>query len=134
MDSVKVRMRKVKTLDGVDYYITEDGRLFARGEGKGATEPELRLCRGYQVLVVCRRGKVGGEGLLYVHRLVAEAFLPNQSHCRFVIHKNGELTDNRVKNLAWSWYPQGVWDERRIQGAECCALAADTASTGAACE
>lgn len=37
----------------------------------------------------------------YIHRLVAEAFLPNEDELPEVDHISGDKTDNRVANLQW---------------------------------
>ena len=39
----------------------------------------------------------------YVHRIVAEAFIVNKRPiaCKFVMHLDNDLTNNRVTNLAW---------------------------------
>jgi hypothetical protein len=45
--------------------------------------------------------KDGKRPLFLVHRIVAEAFIPNPENKRTVNHKNGNKSDNRVDNLEW---------------------------------
>lgn len=47
---------------------------------------------------------------VFIHRIVAEVFLPKSDNCKTVLHKNGIKTDNRVDNLEW-----GVESQNRIK-------------------
>jgi hypothetical protein len=53
---------------------------------------------GYATVTLCKNGKSTSRT---VHRLVAEAFLPNPGNLPIVNHKDGNKQNNRLENLEW---------------------------------
>lgn len=53
---------------------------------------------GYLMVYLCKDGKPKGRK---VHRLVAEAFIPNTENKPQIDHINTVRDDNRVENLRW---------------------------------
>lgn len=72
------------------------------------------------------RVSLGRGAQRYVHRLVAEAFLPNPYKLPQVDHINGDRKDNRVDNLRWVTARQNAlaggdrhqWESQRIASAK----------------
>lgn len=60
-------------------------------------KPYINSC-GYKNVKLYKAGK---RKRFSVHRLVAEAFIPNPKNLPQVNHKNEDKTDNRVENLEW---------------------------------
>lgn len=58
---------------------------------------------GYLALALYKNNKSKN---FYVHRLVAEAFVPNPQRKETVNHINGDKHDNRAQNLEWSTYKE----------------------------
>lgn len=70
--------------------------------GRHIKERNLKpqLVAGY-LAVYLPNPETGKQKWEYIHRLVANAFIPNPDNLQIVNHKNQITTDNRVENLEW---------------------------------
>ena len=87
-----------KPIEGFDgYEISSHGRVRSF---KNKTPRILKTssCRGYRVLILRKDGKSYG---CKIHRLVAEAFIPNPDNLPCVNHKDENKANNNVSNLEW---------------------------------
>jgi hypothetical protein len=88
------------------YRVTSYGRvlsLFYNGAPKPRYLTPTLNSKGYQRVVLTEKGK---SKSVFVHRLVAEAFLPNPLNLPVVNHINGNPLDNNVSNLEWCTYEE----------------------------
>ena len=66
--------------------------------GKGKILKQNQIMNGYKSVMLCKDGK---RKNYLVHRLVAEAFIPNPDNLPQVNHKDENKTNNNVDNLEW---------------------------------
>lgn len=79
------------------YSVTSCGEVFSHLTKKWMKTPVGK--RGYPNLNLM--DKNGQPHLKTVHRLVAEAFIPNPNGLPEVNHKDGDKRNNNVRNLEW---------------------------------
>ena len=90
-----------RDIDGYDgmYQVSDIGRVRSLKYGKVRVLRARKNSGGYLQVNLCKNC-VGNN--IFVHRLVANAFIPNSDETKTQInHKNEVKTDNRVENLEW---------------------------------
>ena len=80
--------------DYPDYMISSTGRVKSLKYGKEKILAERKHSNGYLRVSIKRKD-------FYIHRLVAQAFIPNPDNKPQIDHINTDRTDNRVENIRW---------------------------------
>lgn len=83
------------------YWISQKGEIKGK---QGKILKHLNGFLGFKMVIFT----ISGDGQVrrrtgYIHRLLAEAFIPrpDDNKVYVVIHLNGTTDDNRIENLAW---------------------------------
>lgn len=104
-------IKQIKGFD--DYFVSNKGNVYSKKSGEIREIKPHFDTKGYLVL------KLHKEHRSYckkVHRLVAEAFIPNPKNKPQVNHIDGDKTNNYVKNLEWNTNAENNLHAYRVLG------------------
>ncbi len=88
----------IKGFDG-HYKINKAGEVKSfKNPNKEIILKQTLSTAGYPRVNLCKNGE---DKKYFVHRLIAQAFIPNPDNKPCINHKNGTKTDNRIENLEW---------------------------------
>ena len=100
------KIAKIK--DFPNYYITDSGDVNSvnyKHTGRFQKIKPIKKTTGYYSVWLSNNANKANKLL---HRLVAEAFIPNPLCKKTVNHINGDKSDNRVQNLEWNTYSENI--------------------------
>ena len=92
-----IELRDIPNYEGL-YAITSSGQVWSYRK-KDFLRPGERA--GYPYVSLCKNGK---RATFSIHRLVAQAFIPNPDNLPIVNHKDENKQNNNVDNLEWCDY------------------------------
>ena len=99
MNTSKVKLLPIKEYEGL-YSVDTNGNIYSDVTSISRRKGKLKPClkNGYLAVNLYKDRKVKHY---YVHRLVAQTFIPNPNGFKEVNHINCDKHDNSVGNLEW---------------------------------
>ena len=100
---------RILNILGIDYIVSSDGHIYStKNIGRGKYHKEIKQRKnadGYMDITV---GPNSFRTTRKVHRLVAEAFIPNPDNLPEVDHIDDVRDNNDVSNLQWISRPDNI--------------------------
>lgn len=90
---------RVYALDRI-VHVEDHGRIYDK-QLKGGIMKQHMHSNGYKVVCLTKDGK---SKTVFVHRIVAMAFLPNPKNLPCINHKDEDKTNNFMDNIEWCTY------------------------------
>lgn len=90
------------------YQVSNKGRVKSLNYGNTGTEKLMRIAngrKGYKIICLTKNNK---RKSAKVHRLVAEAFIPNPYNFPTVNHKDEDKSNNCAENLEWCTFEYNI--------------------------
>lgn len=97
--------KEIKNFPG--YTITDDGKVISYKFKEPRVMKTWYQKSGYENIKLCKNNVTYH---FLIHRLVAEAFIPNPNNLPEVNHKDKNRQNNRVENLEWSNRVDNLYD------------------------
>lgn len=103
--------KKIKGFE--NYTIDRQGNVFNLITGFYKTPVSNKAGKGYMYVDLYSNGKCKRK---YVHRLVAETFIPNTKNKPYINHIDGNPRNNNVDNLEWCTARENVEHASKVLG------------------
>ena len=92
----------IKGYEGL-YYVNKEGKIYSKARGVNNSKiskyiTPVTIAGGYKAVQLTKDGK---STMCRIHRIVAEAFIPNPNNLPEVNHKDENKNHKYVENLEW---------------------------------